>query len=134
VVLFLKCIPNGGLDPSKVPTPDMYIQWVPNPDVLGFIAKNPIDQNQDYLEAKAGTPTDPFLLEAERVFRGLNQNVKFALPGVGEISLTGVRDGIKAIYDQLLAQGYNDYQARGGTPALSAEQMNALPQFIRELR
>jgi cytochrome c oxidase cbb3-type subunit II len=134
VVLFLKVIPNGGLDPNKVPTPDMYIQWAPTPEVNQLVAANPIGENQNFLDAQTGGSTDPFMLEAQRDLAGANIKTKFDMPGFGEVSLTAARDAIKAIYDQLLAQGYNDYQARGGTPALSAQQRAVLPQFTRDLR
>lgn len=106
VVMFLKTIPNGGLDPDKVPTPDMYIQWQPNPDVLGYIKKHPILENRDYIEfdaasnvasaavqgtatpppppgadATAITTKDPFVLEARRDLAGLNDADHFKLPG-----------------------------------------------------
>jgi cytochrome c oxidase cbb3-type subunit II len=134
VVLFLKTIPNKGLDPNKVPTPDEYIQWTPPDTLLQYISKHPLTENQAYLQAKTGEPTDPFLEEAQFVLRGLNMNDTFTLPGYGELSLTAAADNIKTIYDQLLSQGYNDYQARGGTPAISPAQQAVLPDYIRELR
>jgi cytochrome c oxidase cbb3-type subunit II len=134
VVLFLKVIPNGGLDPNKVPTPDMYIQWAPTPEDLQLVAANPIAENENFLDVQSGVPTDPFLLEAMRDLPGANMKTKFEMPGFGEVSLTAAAAGIKAIYQQLLDQGYNDYLARGGTPALSAAQKAVLPNFTRDLR
>ncbi len=132
VVLFLKTIPNGGLDPTKVPTPDMYIQWKPPDGLLQYVAKHPIDQNKAFQETAA--PTDPWMLEARRFLAGLNESEKLDLPGFGEVSLAAARDGIKAIYDQLLNQGWNDYFARGGTPTVPATQKDIPPAVNADLR
>ena len=70
----------------------------------------------------------------QRDLAGANTKTNFNLPGFGEVSLTAAAAQIKSIYEGLLAQGYNDYQARGGTPALSAEQKAVLPNFTKPLR
>ncbi|HEY3318559.1 MAG TPA: cbb3-type cytochrome c oxidase subunit II [Coriobacteriia bacterium] len=161
VVLFLKTIPNGGLDPDRVPTPDMYIQWVPTPGVTEYIAKHPIGQNKDYLEydkaseeasahaagtttippAPSGagteavlTSTDPFMLEARRDLAGLNDGDHFVVPGYGEVSLKKAAEDIKGIYEQLLDSAYASYGQRGGTPVPTDAQKNALPDLPEELR
>ena len=132
VVLFLKSIPSGGLDPTKVPTTDMYIQWKPPAALLQYIAKHPIDQNKNYQETAA--PTDPWMLEARRFMAGLNDTDQLDLPGFGPVSLQAARDGIKAIYDQLLSQGWNDYFARGGTPSVPVTQKDIPPTVDADLR
>jgi len=55
VVMFLKTIPNGGLDSDKLPTADLYIQWKPPDTLLQYIAKHPILDNRDYLEFTAAS-------------------------------------------------------------------------------
>jgi mono/diheme cytochrome c family protein len=160
VVLFLKTIPNGGLEPDKVPTPDMYIQWQPPPDFLEYVGKHPVLDNKDLLEndrasdvasaAAAGTPVppeasgeasetglitaDPFMQEARRGLAGLNDNDKFTLPGYGEVSLSAAARDIKTIYDSLLDAQYASYGQRGGEPAATDAQKAALPDFREEWR
>jgi cbb3-type cytochrome c oxidase subunit II len=159
VVLFLKTIPNGGLDPDRVPTPDMYIQWQPNPDLLGYVEKHPIDQNKEFVEfdpasniaqaltlgvtpsppppgsaATALTTKDPFMLEARRCLAGLNDADSFITPGYGEVSLAAAARDIRTIYEDLLDTGWADYVARGGDPIPPASQKDALPDLTEELR
>ncbi len=132
VVLFLKTIPNGGLDKDKVPTVDMYIQWHPSDLVLSLIEELSLDENVDFQEDRE--PTDPWMLQARRALAGLNDSDKFDLPGFGEISLAAARDDIKAIYDQLLDQAWQDYFARGGTPTVPAAQRDIPPNLTLDLR
>ncbi|MCL5736021.1 MAG: cbb3-type cytochrome c oxidase subunit II [Actinobacteria bacterium] len=127
VVLFLKTIPNGGLDPDKVPTTDMYIQWQPPDGLLELVKNMPIQKNVDFTEKSE--PDDPFVLAARRFLAGFNNDDKFDLPGFGELSLAAARDGIKAIYNQLLDQGWNDYFTRGGSPSVPTSQRDILPAF-----
>jgi cytochrome c oxidase cbb3-type subunit 2 len=159
VVMFLKTIPNGGLDNRKIPTPDMYIQWHAPDTLLQYIAKHPILENKDFLEfnaasnvasaAAAGTSTpppppgsaataqtinDPFILEARRNMAGLNDKDSFMLPGYGEVSLAAAARDIRAIYQDLLDKGWADYQARGGEPVPDASQKDSLPDLTGELR
>jgi cytochrome c oxidase cbb3-type subunit II len=159
VVMFLKTIPNGGLDPDRLPTPDMYIDWKPVPTLLQYISKHPIDQNKDFLEfdragdeasasAAAASPTvptaaeeatavttpDPFILEARRDLAGLNDSDKFTVPGYGPVSLADAAKDIKAIYEQLLDSEYTSYQQRGGYPTPPPGQKGQLPQLNQELR
>ncbi len=132
VVLFLKTIPNGGLDPSKVPTTDMYIEWQPPAELLQYVAAHPIDKNKSYQET--AEPTDPWMLQARRFLAGMNDSETFDLPGFGPVSLAAARDGIKAIYDQLLDQAWNDYFVRGGTPSVPATQKDIAPALNTDLR
>jgi cytochrome c oxidase cbb3-type subunit 2 len=131
VVLFLKTIPNGGLDISTVPTPDMYVQWKPNSDLMSFVASFPIDAQLGYVSKPTN---DPFKLEAERVLNGLSEGDSFDLPGFGTISLDTVASGIKDIYQQMLDQGWTDFEQRGGFPIPPASQKDALPTLDLELR
>jgi cytochrome c oxidase cbb3-type subunit 2 len=132
VVLFLKTIPNSGLDPDRVPTTDMYIQWAPPPDLLGFLATHPLEENKYFQET--AEPEDPWMQQARRFLAGLNEGDTFDLPGFGTVSLAAARDGIKAIYDQLLDQGWNDYFVRGGTPSVPPAQKDVPPAVNTDLR
>ena len=134
VVMFLKTIPNGGLDPNKLPTPADYIQWQP-PDAVHAVRRRAPGRPEPGLpQGTTGPDHRPVHARGHARLPGLNLNDKFTMSGFGEVSLTAARDGIKAIYDQLLNQGYNDYQARGGTPALSDAQKATLPEFTKDLR
>lgn len=135
VVLFLKTIPNGSLQADHIPTPDMYIQWKPGTDIMGYVAKHPIQENKRFLDQDQPTvDTDPFLLEAKRDWAGLNANDSFVEPGLGEVSLKAAARDIKVIYDQLLASGWDDYVARGGTPVPPASQKAILPDSTGQNR
>lgn len=131
VVMFLHTIPNGGLEPDKVPTPDMYIQWKPNPDVLKFVAKSPAESLTSYTETAS---TDPFVLEAQRNLPGLEASETIALPGLGGVSVANAAAEIKAMYTQMLDKAWVDYAARGGTPVPPQSQKDALPDLTEELR
>jgi cytochrome c oxidase cbb3-type subunit II len=159
VVMFLKTIPNGGLDQNKVPTPDLYIQWQPPDTLLQYISKHPILENRDLIEynaasdvassAAAGTTLppapagadvtgqetkDPFMLEARRDLAGMNDSDRFVLPGYGPVSLADSAKDIKTIYEDLLNKGWIDYMARGGTPVPPSSQKDSLPDMTEQLR
>lgn len=131
VTLFLKTIPNGGLE--ELPTPEMYIQWQPSNDFKEFIGAYPVIDNKQFSET--GPPSDdPFMLEARRLLAGLNDSDSFMLPGYGEVSLQKSADDIREIYMQLLDEGWADYVARGGDPMPPADQKDIPPELSQELR
>jgi cytochrome c oxidase cbb3-type subunit II len=131
VVMFLKTIPSGGLLPDKVVTPDMYIQWKPNPGVLKFVTFSPPENLQAYTTTPS---TDPFVLEAKRNFPGLEETQTIPLPGFGDVSVANAASGIKALYTQMLDKAWVDYKARGGDPIPPQSQKDALPNLTEELR
>jgi cytochrome c oxidase cbb3-type subunit II len=131
VVLFLKTIPNNGLDENKVPTPGLYIQWKPNPTLMAYIRKHPIEENRDLVDTATA---DPFILEARRDLAGLNDRDHFVLPGYGEVSLAAAAHDIRVIYQGLLDRGWTDFTARGGSPVPPAAQKTTLPDLTEELR
>jgi hypothetical protein len=65
---------------------------------------------------------------------GLNDSDSFDLPGYGEVSLQAAARDIKAIYDQLLDDGWGDYVKRGGDPVPPADQKDVPPELSQELR
>jgi cytochrome c oxidase cbb3-type subunit 2 len=132
VVMFLKTIPNGGLDPKRLPTPDMYIQWKPNPDVLHYVSLNPADENRSF--TTTGTSVDPFELEAQRNLAGLGATQTIDVPNFGPVSLKAASADIQTIYEQMLDKAWADYMARGGTPVPPAAQKESLPDLNEELR
>jgi cbb3-type cytochrome c oxidase subunit II len=131
VVLFLKCIPNGGLLPDKVPTPDMYVQWHPSEGAQQYFSLHPPGDNPDFDQKPA---TDPFVLEAERVLAGLRRDESFDMPGFGAISVEAAAADIKQRYEKLLDEAWKSYQDRGGSPIPPDSQKAALPDFTKELR
>jgi hypothetical protein len=134
VVMFLKTIPNGGLSPKKLPTPDMYVQWIPNSDVSAFFAKNPVDQNKDFTATALARTSDPFMQEAMRDLAGMTATMTIDLPTFGSVNLDTAAAEIKSNYEELLNQGWADYTARGGIPVPPATQKDSLPDLNQELR
>ncbi|MHB8842319.1 MAG: c-type cytochrome, partial [Candidatus Aquicultor sp.] len=131
VVLFVKTIPNGGLSPDEVPTPDKYIQWKPPAGLMSYVSKHPIDANADF---KGENDTkDPFMLEAMRVLRGLNKGDQFDAPGFGMVSLQSARDQIKSIYEGYLDEGWADLKKRPGEKP-PKNQRDGDPELVDELR
>lgn len=163
VVLFLKTIPNGGLQENRVPTPDMYVQWSPqqaDPALLGtFIPSFPDTAQPEYdatatasqvasitgstlstapnniTIAPSTVATDAFYQEAMRCLNGMGPNDSFVLEGFGRVSLLDARNEIKAIYVRLLNEGWADFKKRGGFPVPPPSQKAAAPdQYVEELR
>ena len=143
VVLFLKTIPSGSLQEDHVLSVDDYYQWHPTPELLQYIKKHPVTEpqafkgNQQGLDVTKADGTgipDPFLGEAERVFPGLNYDDQIPLQGYGTVSLQNGAAAIKAIYDKYLDQGFTDYAARDGYPALPQSLRTTLPDISGELR
>jgi hypothetical protein len=58
-------------------------------------------------------PTDPFMVEAERIFPGMAPGDTILVPTIGRISLDTVAAGIADIYMNLLNQAWDDAKARG---------------------
>lgn len=131
VVLFLKCIPNGGLLPDRVPTPDMYVQWKPSEGALTYFAAHPVSENPDFDQKPA---SDPFMIEAERVLAGMRRDETFSMPRFGEVSLQAAARDIEKRYRSMLDESWTDYQARDGFPVPPDSQKQALPDLTRELR
>ncbi|HZD60595.1 MAG TPA: cbb3-type cytochrome c oxidase subunit II [Anaerolineae bacterium] len=132
VVLFLKTIPNGGLLPDRVPTPEMYIQWKPPPPLLSYIAAHPLDKNKDFVE-KPWPQRDAFELEQERVTPGLSPGDRFFFPGFGEVSKEAIRARIKSKYEELLDAGWKDLETRSG-PKPPRSQKEISPPSLRDFR
>jgi hypothetical protein len=112
VVLFLKTIPNGTLEPNRVPEPKDYIVWQPSDELLAWLA------SQQRLEGNASfdkaAVTDPYVQEAMRVFPGLAPGDSFLVnDGKTRLSLLDAANGIQTIYQKLLDQAWNETRARG---------------------
>jgi hypothetical protein len=112
VVLFLKTIPNGTLDPHVVPTPKDYIVWSPSKELLEWIkTRQKIWDNAVFTKEQRA---DPFYQEARRVFPGLAPGDKIAVTGLETaLTLDDVAAGIKKFYNQLLNQAWADARAHG---------------------
>ena len=115
VVLFLKTIPNGGLLPKKTVTPDMYVQWKPNPDVLKYVKEHPVTDNKDFTQCQRGRHQGPLHAPgAARARRALDDRHDDAARAIGEISLNAAARDIKKIYDKLLDEEWAELPAARG--------------------
>ena len=72
VVLFIKTIPNGTLDPNRVPEPSDYIVWQPTKELIAWTKSH--QTLPDNAASSRSTVTDPYMQEAMRVFPGLAPN------------------------------------------------------------
>ncbi len=136
VVMFLKTIPNGGLEPNTtVRRRTCTSSGSPTRTCLNYVKLHPIADNKDYTAVP--TPSlvkDPFVLQAQRNLAGLSTTDTMMLPGYGEVSLKAAARDIKAIYEKLLDQEWADFKARGGSPVPPASQKDTLPAMYEELR
>jgi cytochrome c oxidase cbb3-type subunit 2 len=112
VVLFIKTIPNKTLKPGVVPEPKDFIVWQPSKELVAWLASSQkLTANASFDKKPV---TDPFMQEAMRVFPGLAPADSFFINGTTEtLSLDAARNGIKAIYDDLLNHAWADAKARG---------------------
>jgi cytochrome c oxidase cbb3-type subunit 2 len=112
VVMFLKTIPNGTLKPNVVPKPKDYIVWRPTKELLDWINKT---QNLEGNASFAKKPiTDPFVLEAMRVFPGLAVEDHIVVDGLATpLDVTSAAAAIKAIYEDLLDRAWAEAKAQG---------------------
>jgi hypothetical protein len=112
VVLFVKTIPNGTLQPNRVPTPKDYIVWQPSKELLAWVKSHQELANNASFNKKM--VTDPYVQQAMRVFAGLAPGDSMLLnDGKTQLSLTTAAAGIKTIYDDMLNRAWSDAQARG---------------------
>jgi cytochrome c oxidase cbb3-type subunit II len=127
VVLFLKTIPNGTLDPNVNPEPSDYIVWTPSEELLAWLkSQQKLEANVSFTQADA---SDPFMQEAMRVFPGLAPGDSFLVnDGVTRLSLQDAADGIRTIYQQFLDKAWSDAQARG--EKLPPESQKAIPPTV----
>ena len=112
VVLFVKTIPNGTLKPNVLPEPKDYIVWQPSKDLLTWVkSRQKISDNASFAK---NLPTDPFMQEAMRMFPGLSPSDSFMLNDrKTPLSLQDAAAGIRALYEQMLNQAWEDARARG---------------------
>jgi cytochrome c oxidase cbb3-type subunit II len=112
VVMFLKTIPNGTLKPNVVPEPKDYIVWQPSEELLAWVEQSQhLEKNASF--SKDGV-TDPFMLEAMRVFPGLAPGDRVIVDGLDTpLDLEDAAAGIRTIYEQLLARAWDDARDRG---------------------
>jgi len=112
VVLFLKTIPNGTLDPYHTPVPAEYIVWQPSKELKAWIAtRQKLAANADF---DPKLVRDPYVQEAMRVFPGLAPGDSFKLnDGETELSLQTAAAGIKVLYQDMLDKAWSDARNRG---------------------
>jgi cytochrome c oxidase cbb3-type subunit II len=113
VVLFIKTIPNGTLEPSRVPEPSDYIVWQPSKELLAWTKSHQtLPDNSSFIKKPV---TDPYMQEAMRVFPGLSPKDNLTLNDQAHtpLSLQTAAAGIKAIYEDMLNRAWADARARG---------------------
>jgi hypothetical protein len=112
VVMFLKTIPNGTLDPNVLPEPEDYIVWHPPDELLAWIkSRQPLEKNVSFGQAQSA---DPFIQEARRVFPGLAPGDRIVVNGLETpLTLQNAAAGIRLIYERLLDRAWSDARARG---------------------
>jgi cytochrome c oxidase cbb3-type subunit II len=123
VILFVKTIPNHTLDPNRVPEPEDYITWSPSEELLAWVkSRQQIENNASFSKAKV---TDPFMIEAMRVFPGLSPGDQLAVTGLETpLTLDDAAAGIRTIYQDLLDRAWADATARGDKlPAASQKDI-----------
>jgi hypothetical protein len=112
VVLFIKTIPNHTLKPDVIPEPKDYITWQPSKELLAWLATKQKPTGNVSFDKKA--VKDPYMQEAMRVYPGLAPGDSFYVNGTTEtLSLEAARNGIKAIYHDLLNRAWSEAKARG---------------------
>jgi cytochrome c oxidase cbb3-type subunit 2 len=125
VVLFIKTVPNGTLQPNRVPEPSDYIVWQPSAELIAWTkSKQKLIDNAAFVKKQA---TDPFVQEAMRVFPGLAPGDSFMINDrKTRLSIQDAATGIRALYMDMLDRAWSDAQARGEKlPPLS--QKDILP-------
>ena len=128
VVLFVKTIPNGTLEPEGVPEPRDYIAWQPSDELLAWL------QSQQKLDGQR-------LLHASRRYRSVHAGGDARLPGprAGRLassstarrtplSLQDARRRHQDDLQQLLDQAWADAEARG--EKLPPESQKAIPPTV----
>jgi cbb3-type cytochrome c oxidase subunit II len=119
VVLFLKTIPNGGLDKTKVPSPQMFIRWSPNDDLKTYLKKyyNILKEPQ-FVDPT--TTTNPFIAAAQSILPSLPRDGSIAVyvkasktASWHKLTIPILAAEIKAEYDRMANQAYNDAVKRG---------------------
>jgi cytochrome c oxidase cbb3-type subunit II len=127
VVLFVKTIPNKTLDKNVVPRPEDYIVWQPSKELVAWLKSR--QQLTDNASFKKKPVTDPFMVEAMRVFPGLSPADSFMLnDGKTPLSLADAAAGIKTIYQDLLDRAWAEAEARGDK--LPAEAQKSIPPTV----
>src|SRR4051812_17209783 len=113
VVLFVKTIPNGTLEPNRIPEPKDFIVWQPSKELLAWVkSEQKLTDNASFVKKPV---TDPFMQEAMRVFPGLSPGDHIVLndKATTPLSLEDAAAGIKAIYQGLLDTAWSEARARG---------------------
>jgi hypothetical protein len=109
----VKTIPNGTLEPNRVPEPSDYIVWQPSKELLAWVKSHQqLPSNAAFIKKQA---TDPFMQEAMRVLPGLapSDHLKLNDKARTPLSLQQAAAGIKALYQDMLNRAWSDTHARG---------------------
>ncbi|MBD1549604.1 cbb3-type cytochrome c oxidase subunit II [Roseibium aggregatum] len=108
VVLFLRTIPNGGLE-EDLPTVAMYEPWTPPPPLKNYVETHPIgDQVTDKVD-----PTDPFMMAARWIAPGMTSSDEILIGGAIPMTLDRLSRLVRADYMKMIDDAYADAKARG---------------------
>src|SRR5258705_4102198 len=81
VVLFVKTIPNHTLAENRIPEPADYIPWQPSKELRAWVkSQQRLEDNASFSKEQQA---DPFMVEAMRVFAGLNPADRLVVNGLG---------------------------------------------------
>jgi hypothetical protein len=127
VVLFVKTIPNGTLEPNRNPEPKDYIVWQPSKELLAWTKSHQtLPGNVSFQKQQA---TDPFMQEAMRVLPGLAPSDHLLLnDGKTPLSLQDAANGIKALYEDMLNRAWAEAKGRG--EKLPSESQKAIAPTV----
>jgi len=127
VVLFVKTIPNKTLRKNVVPKPEDYITWQPSKELIAWLkSRQQLIDNASFKKARV---TDPYMVEAMRVFPGLSPADSFKLnDGKTPLSLKDAAAGINAIYQDLLDRAWAEARSRG--EKLPPEGQKSIPPTV----
>ncbi len=108
VVMFLRTIPNGGLE-ETLPTVDMYERWNPPESQLRYMQENPIEEMYSDLPQT----DDPFEQAARWIAPGMAQSDMVYVGGKLAITLERLAGVIRSEYGRIVKTAYDDAKKRG---------------------
>lgn len=110
VVMFLRTIPNGGLE-ETLPSVDMYERWNPPEGQLRYMQENPVEEMYGNLPQT----DDPFMQAARWLAPGMAADDMIYVGGKLPITLDRLAGVIRAEYGRIVQTNYADASARGET-------------------
>lgn len=107
VVLFLRTIPNGGLE-EDIPTPDMWEVWTPPEPMLNYVENHPMTADTGPRDVG-----DPFMQAARWIAPGMAPDDMILVGGKLPMTLDRLAQAIESRYMSMLDTAYQDALDRG---------------------